>query len=324
MPQHNVSHSLDAMSPIARLMDRQEELTILRRFDELHLLNLLIMQNEIDCLLKELEKYEPGVENEASSTITPMWYSLPRPAVSYSQAATDQRSKEALDDARSTLWATIRVKLREYDSAVLDFARLRGLEEPSGQDVRQLRAELGILSAREGAHSRAAQSWDSEHDDDFVTLRITRDKGSRLINSIKLAWGLWVWEYAGERKAPTIPTEPGGPREIVVGKQKPSMSRAEMAQKHARASRFIMAFFGGVALIVPTVIMSKVEGINTSLIVTSVSVLIFGFLAAQFGNDSTGKDVLAATAAYTAVLVVFVGTSLASNGEAPTAPAEAS
>jgi len=115
---------------------------------------------------------------------------------------------------------------------------------------------------------------------------------------------------------------PGNPREIVVGSQKPTMSRAEMAQKHASASRFIMAFFGGVALIVPTVIMSKVEGINVSLIVTSVAVLIFGYLVALLGKDSSGKDVLAATAAYTAVLVVFVGTSLAGKDEAPAAPGE--
>lgn len=112
------------------------------------------------------------------------------------------------------------------------------------------------------------------------------------------------------------------PREIVLGKQKPPISRAEMAQKHARTSRFIMAFFGGVALIVPTIAMSKFEGIDNSLIITSVAVLIFGFLAALLGTDSTGKDVLAATAAYTAVLVVFVGTSLASKGVEAVAPVE--
>lgn len=71
-----------------------------------------------------------------------------------------------------------------------------------------------------------------------------------------------------------------------------------------------MALFGGVALIVPTVIMAKVQGINVSLITTSVAVVLFGVALAFGATDSTGKDVLAATAAYTAVLVVFVGTSL--------------
>lgn len=71
-----------------------------------------------------------------------------------------------------------------------------------------------------------------------------------------------------------------------------------------------MALFGGMALIIPTVIMAKFDGVNVSLITTSVSVIIFGLLLAFGATDSTGKDVLAATAAYTAVLVVFVGTSL--------------
>lgn len=71
-----------------------------------------------------------------------------------------------------------------------------------------------------------------------------------------------------------------------------------------------MALFGGIALIIPTVIMAKFEGINISLIITSVLVFIFALILAFGATDSTGKDVLGMTAAYTAVLVVFVGTSI--------------
>ncbi|KAH7019605.1 heterokaryon incompatibility protein-domain-containing protein [Ilyonectria destructans] len=62
-----------------------------------------------------------------------------------------------------------------------------------------------------------------------------------------------------------------------------------------------MALFGGFALIVPTIIMAKVDGINVSLITTSVAVFIFGLILAFGATDSTGKDVFAATAAYTTV-----------------------
>lgn len=60
----------------------------------------------------------------------------------------------------------------------------------------------------------------------------------------------------------------------------------------------------------PTVIMAKVQGINVSLVITSVAVVLFGVALAFGATDSTGKDVLAATAAYTAVLVVFCGDKL--------------
>lgn len=75
-----------------------------------------------------------------------------------------------------------------------------------------------------------------------------------------------------------------------------------------------MALFGGIALIIPTVLMAKFEGINLSLVITSVSVFVFALVLAFGATDSTGKDVLGMTAAYTAVLVVFVGTSLADVG----------
>ncbi|KAG7290325.1 hypothetical protein NEMBOFW57_000325 [Staphylotrichum longicolle] len=112
------------------------------------------------------------------------------------------------------------------------------------------------------------------------------------------------------RREATTAAMSNTPRVLALGKKRPHMSKAEMAKKHAFASRFIMALFGGVALILPTVIMSKLQGINVSLITTSIAVFLFGLALAFGATDSTGKDVLTATAAYTAVLVVFIGTSL--------------
>jgi hypothetical protein len=73
-----------------------------------------------------------------------------------------------------------------------------------------------------------------------------------------------------------------------------------------------MALFGGIALIVPTVIMAKHPDTNFSLVTTAVATVLFALALAFGAKDSTGKDVLAATAAYSAVLVVFIGTSLSS------------
>jgi hypothetical protein len=71
-----------------------------------------------------------------------------------------------------------------------------------------------------------------------------------------------------------------------------------------------MALFGGIALIVPTVIMAKHQGLNFSLGTTAIATVLFALMLALGATDSTGKEVLGATAAYTAVLVVFIGTSL--------------
>jgi hypothetical protein len=84
-----------------------------------------------------------------------------------------------------------------------------------------------------------------------------------------------------------------------------------MEKRIALTSRLFMALFGGVALVVPTVIMAKNPGVNFSLATTAIATVLFALILAVGATDSAGKDVLAATAAYAAVLVVFVGTSLA-------------
>ncbi|KAE8441928.1 hypothetical protein EG329_004186 [Mollisiaceae sp. DMI_Dod_QoI] len=79
-------------------------------------------------------------------------------------------------------------------------------------------------------------------------------------------------------------------------------------------SRFYMALFGGLALIVPMLIMTLHESKVTSLVTTSVFVIAVAVLLAGFMEDADPKDILAATAAYAAVLVVFVGTGTSSGG----------
>ena len=71
--------------------------------------------------------------------------------------------------------------------------------------------------------------------------------------------------------------------------------------------RVFLAAIGGAFLIGPMWVMVLRPEVYTSLIVTTALVTGFGVLMAYFLEH--GKDVLASTAAYAAVLVVFVGTS---------------
>ncbi|KAF4875405.1 hypothetical protein CGCSCA1_v005701 [Colletotrichum siamense] len=78
--------------------------------------------------------------------------------------------------------------------------------------------------------------------------------------------------------------------------------------------RIVIAAAGGAFLVGPMWIMVLNGGLYTSLISTTAFVTAFGVLMAYFLNEA--KDVLASTAAYAAVLVVFVGTSNASTSTA--------
>ncbi len=89
--------------------------------------------------------------------------------------------------------------------------------------------------------------------------------------------------------------------------------RKACEQKLAFTERFSMALFGGVSLMAPVLIMSLHPGRTIALITCSIAVVLFAFtlafFAPLFARSTSGKDILAATAAYAAVPVVFIGTS---------------
>jgi cytochrome c biogenesis factor len=76
--------------------------------------------------------------------------------------------------------------------------------------------------------------------------------------------------------------------------------------------RLLMAVFGGLALVVPMVIMTIWETKSVCLSVTAACVALVAILLATIMVEAHPKDVLAVTATYAAVLVVFVGSSMAS------------
>ena len=76
-----------------------------------------------------------------------------------------------------------------------------------------------------------------------------------------------------------------------------------------KLTRFIIAFTGGAALVVPMLIMRLPSTNQTkSLITVSVAVTLFASMMSM-GIRASNSETLIATATYAAVLVVFVGTS---------------
>jgi len=87
--------------------------------------------------------------------------------------------------------------------------------------------------------------------------------------------------------------------------------REAKARKEAFSERLWMGVFGGVAVIAPMLLMSLHRDLSTSLITSSVATMLFALVLALAAKSLKGQEILGATAAYAAVLVVFVGTSMA-------------
>jgi membrane protein implicated in regulation of membrane protease activity len=75
-------------------------------------------------------------------------------------------------------------------------------------------------------------------------------------------------------------------------------------------SRLAFALFGGVALVAPMLIMTLYPSKLTALLTTSLFVIAVAVLLAWRMKDAQNKDIVGATAAYAAVLAVFVGTTI--------------
>ncbi|KAI1371628.1 hypothetical protein F4677DRAFT_435239 [Hypoxylon crocopeplum] len=88
--------------------------------------------------------------------------------------------------------------------------------------------------------------------------------------------------------------------------------RAEMFERKriGYSRRFMAAFVGGVLLVVPVIIMALGPNLNKSLITTSVAVIVFSLYMSWANSTLKQGELLAASAAYAAVLVVFVGVSI--------------
>lgn len=86
--------------------------------------------------------------------------------------------------------------------------------------------------------------------------------------------------------------------------------RLENERAKAYGERLWMGAFGGIALIGPMLLMVLRRDLNTSIITACVATTLFIIILSLAGKDLRGKNVLAAAAAYAAVLVVFVGTSM--------------
>jgi len=76
-----------------------------------------------------------------------------------------------------------------------------------------------------------------------------------------------------------------------------------------KIARIMFGILGGVVLLVPLVVLTFIENNHYRLLATTLFTFVFVLFMAFF-SDASNQELIGATAAYTAVLVVFVGSAL--------------
>jgi len=101
-------------------------------------------------------------------------------------------------------------------------------------------------------------------------------------------------------------TLPGGPWDPQA-REKTKKKLHSIALKND-SERYLMALIGSLILVGPMLLMVLVNGVVVRLVTAGACTIIFAFSFARL-SERTPLELMSVTAAYTAVLVVFVGTS---------------
>lgn len=111
---------------------------------------------------------------------------------------------------------------------------------------------------------------------------------------------------SSRRDRPTYPSLDEKKPQLPIGSRPAARARRDL---EAFVRRFSFALFGALSLLAPMVLMVLTGGILATLLTVCIAVLLFAFVVSLWGEDESPATILAIVASYTAVLVVFVGTS---------------
>jgi len=125
-------------------------------------------------------------------------------------------------------------------------------------------------------------------------LKSERPMEGELLAYLRSTKGVQPERWVPPEEDRWMPDLPGGPWDF------PSMTKM-------RRERYVLAVVGGLILTAPMVLMVLVPRVDVSLITAVVCTMAFAVAAAYFSPTKLPIELLAATATYAAVLVVFVG-----------------
>ncbi|KAI9375788.1 hypothetical protein BJX61DRAFT_539519 [Aspergillus egyptiacus] len=274
----------DGYPKLARLMACYPETAIVRRFGELNMINILRLQAE----LQDMEHQLKEIRSEDME-------SGDRVRESYVTDFLMRDWKEDGDPLQYEMLLSIGKKLKEYNLALSQILELNKIPKPSTRELEFLRRWLIRPSMGDNFLSDLeAKVWGSCNDTDFVTLSsrdTEEDAFTRFLHGTLL--DIYHRVY-GHRRKSTSATDP-----------EPNF-RAYTEGKLARLSNTITAMLSSVFPTVAILILYLVDSMFARIGLIIGFTALFAFVLSMF-TSTRRVEVFAATAAFAAVEVVFVG-----------------
>ncbi|MCJ1371280.1 hypothetical protein MMC20_002495 [Loxospora ochrophaea] len=267
-------------------------------------MNLLGMQAELCSLQEELELNAKNNEKRGPEhrRLQCDWTSL------------DSGQPES--EERKNLLMKVRSKLDEYNNTLIQQITLNKQAAPRPSDLNQLRAWLtNVFHGASALRGPGADVWFAQANgeikrEDFISIWPRKNASDSFT---MLLFKLMDWWTS------VLPNTPhfGLKKQTFPGRVPswlPSSSQAQDFEIYSTVA-VMVRFADTIATVmccliitVPIIILNYIHNSNFRLLVILLSTLLFSFLLAS-SSDAARKDIFAATAAFTAVQVVFVGNS---------------
>ncbi|KAF2494499.1 hypothetical protein BU16DRAFT_41192 [Lophium mytilinum] len=276
---------LQGFPSLSALLASDHDLQVFRRFDRLASRNLLYLQAEIldlETRLDELDAADLEVANAEESE----WMEVKLTARCWESFAEKAENGEEREVEKMKLVKLIRERMAEYQDALIRQSTILNLDKPNP------RVKSGIIGWFEQnrplvGHGR--NLFDGKSKNDIVALRTPPDQ-DRLTMFLQNRLGYFL---RNRKKAKDGPADWDGMHyfhETIIG----------------RIVSFFSVFLAALLLVGAITSLYFVSNASSRMVLLAVFTTLF---AASVGvlTNSRKVDIYAATAAYAAVLVVFIG-----------------
>ncbi|KAF3192656.1 hypothetical protein TWF788_000265 [Orbilia oligospora] len=274
-------------SKLAAFIDLEDDLAIFRRFSRLHARLLLYRQADIEEIEEDLAELDMIEEEEARNAGTPD-NALNR----------SWRREKDLDEYRVELVKKLRKSMKEYDDELFRYKQKLALKGATDWQIENVKTWM------DNHHPHPLVPREKrflEDKGDICALQASSEDSAVLTNALR-GWArdafgcMWLFKKKGN------PASYGDP----------SITYYSTDWKDA-LMRVAYAALVSALLIAGVIALFYVQSDEGRLAVLCVSTLVCGVVMALFTTARKG-EIMGGTAAYCAVMVVFVGSTLNGDG----------
>lgn len=274
---------LEGYPSFSNFIAKDKDAAIYRKFENLSSRNLLYLQSELHDLERQLEIVDhedaKNIDNERAQGAARHW----------THFSIDSDNQAV---ARRTLQETIRVKIKEYHEAMVLESKILSLNPPSSRTLRDVNRWFNS-SSTPALWGRDEHLFDNEKD----LVALAPVDTDRLNLFLKSYFG-WFFQVKEERPKERRPKDTHAPKSELFYFPDGRVQRA---------GAIISVLLSAILLIGAIVCLTAVANQSTSVRVGMI-VLFTCFFAAVVGllTNARRAEIFGSTAAYAAVLVVFV------------------